>query len=198
PMKEALIIFVRNPELGKIKTRLAAGIGNEKALRVYEHLLLHTRKIAEEVPVTKFIFYADYINDNDLWNSFEKRLQTGDGLGARMNTAFNYLFSEDFTNVCIVGSDCYELTSDIIKQAFDQMKTNDVVIGPVLDGGYYLLGMNKMIPQLFINKTWSTDTVFSDTLEDVAKLNLTVHQLSMLSDIDNENDLHNSGLAYFV
>lgn len=197
-MKEALIIFVRNPELGKVKTRLAAGIGNEKALRVYEHLLLHTRKIAEEVSVTKFIFYADYINDSDLWNSFEKCLQTGDGLGDRMNTAFDYLFSEGFTNVCIVGSDCYELTSDIIKQAFEQLKTNDVVIGPVLDGGYYLLGMNKMIPQLFINKTWSTDTVFSDTLEDAAKLNFTVHQLPMLSDIDNENDFCNSKLAYFV
>lgn len=197
-MRDALLIFVRNPHLGKVKTRLAAGIGNEKALQVYEHLLQHTCNIAEKVPAAKFVFYADYINENDLWNGFEKRLQTGDDLGERMSLAFAYLFNDGFTKVCIVGSDCYELTSEIITQAFKKLETTDVVVGPVLDGGYYLLGMNKMIPQLFINKAWSTDTVLSDTLKDAASLNLTSHQLPMLSDIDDENDLRNSGLAYFV
>ena len=177
---------------------MAATIGDEKALLVYKHLLQHTKSITQHMPSAKFVFYADYINENDLWNGFEKRLQTGDDLGERMSLAFAYLFNDGFTKVCIVGSDCYELTSEIITQAFKKLETTDVVVGPVLDGGYYLLGMNKMIPQLFINKVWSTDTVLSDTLKDAARLNLTSHQLPMLSDIDDENDLRNSGLAYFV
>lgn len=197
-MKKAIIIFVRNPQLGKVKTRLAAGIGDEKTLQVYQHLLQHTCNITKQVSAATFVFYADYINENDLWNGFEKRLQSGDDLGERMSIAFDYLFAEGFTNVCIIGSDCYELTSDIILDAFEQLKLNDLVIGPVLDGGYYLLGMNEMIPEVFINKAWSTDTVFSDTLKDAAMLNLTLHQLPILSDIDNADDLHNSALAYFV
>ena len=78
-MKCALIIFVRNPVLGKVKTRLAATMGNEKALAVYLSLLNHTKKITENLPVTKYVFYADEINENDLWNGFEKKLQTGTG-----------------------------------------------------------------------------------------------------------------------
>lgn len=197
-MKDALIIFVRNPLLGKVKTRLAATIGDEKTLILYKHLLQHTHAITVTLPVAKFVYYADYINEDDLWNGFEKRLQRGDDLGERMKNAFAELFETGFRNICIIGSDCYGLSSHIITDAFEKLNTVDVVAGPVDDGGYYMLGMNKPIPDFFINKQWSTDTVFADTREDASNLNLSLHQLPMLHDIDTEADLRNSPLAFFV
>jgi uncharacterized protein len=197
-MKNALIIFVRNPLLGKVKTRLAATIGNEKTLMLYKHLLQHTHAITENLPVTKFVYYADYINEDDLWNGFEKRMQHGDDLGERMKNAFAKLFDAEFKNICIIGSDCYELTSDILADAFEKLSAVDVVAGPVSDGGYYILGMNKPVPDFFINKEWSTNTVFADTLKDAAAQNLSLYQLPLLHDIDTEADLRNSALAFFV
>jgi uncharacterized protein len=197
-MKNALIIFVRNPVLGKVKTRLAATIGNEKTLMLYKHLLQHTQAITANLPVTKFVFYADYINEDDLWNGFEKRLQHGDDLGERMKNAFAELFDAGFKNICIIGSDCYELSSNILADAFEKLHTTAVVAGPVSDGGYYILGMNKPVPDFFMNKEWSTDTVFADTLKDAAALNLNLYQLPMLNDIDTEADLLKSALAFFV
>lgn len=95
-MKNALIIFVRNPVLGKVKTRLATGIGDAKALQVYEHLLQHTQQIAKEIPATIFVYYADEIHEDDLWNAFEKRKQHGGDLGERMQNAFEELFANGF------------------------------------------------------------------------------------------------------
>ncbi len=197
-MKNALIIFVRNPVLGKVKTRLAATIGNKKTLMLYNQLLQHTQAITTNLPLTKFVYYADYLNEDDLWNGFEKRLQHGNDLGERMKNAFAELFDAGFKNICIIGSDCYELSSDILADAFEKLHIVDVVAGPVSDGGYYILGMNKPVPKFFINKEWSTDTVFADTIKDAAALNLRLHQLPMLNDIDTEADLRNSALAFFV
>ncbi len=197
-MKNALIIFVRNPVLGKVKTRLAATIGNEKTLMLYNHLLQHTHAITKNLTVAKFVYYADYINEDDLWNGNEKRLQQGDDLGERMKNAFTELFDAGFKNICIIGSDCYELTSNILADAFEKLKTADIVAGPVTDGGYYILGMNKPVTDFFINKEWSTGTVFGDTLKDAAALNFTLHQLPLLQDIDTEDDLLNSELDFFV
>ena len=197
-MKNALIIFVRNLVLGKVKTRLAADIGNEKALQVYEHLLEHTHSITKNLAVTKLVYYADDINEDDLWNGFEKRLQQGNDLGERMQDTFKHLFNEGYSKVCIIGSDCYELNNNIIETAFEKLDNADVVIGPVMDGGYYLLGCNKLIPEFFINKAWSTETVFADTLKDASALKLSIQQLPVLNDIDDEKDLCNSALAFFV
>lgn len=197
-MKNALIIFIRNPVLGKVKTRLAAAIGDEKALLVYNRLLQHTHSITEKLPVTKFVYYADEIIIDDLWNGFEKRIQRGKDLGERMQNAFAELFESGFTKVSIIGSDCLELNTEILQEAFESLNKADLVIGPVIDGGYYLLGTNRLIPELFINKIWSTDSVFIDTLTDAAVHRLAVHLLPMLNDIDNETDLRHSPLAFFV
>lgn len=197
-MKNALIIFVRNPVLGKVKTRLAATIGDEKTLMLYKHLLQHTHAITLNLPVTKFVYYADYVNEEDLWNGFEKRLQQGNDLGERMKNAFAELFEMGFKNICIIGSDCYELSNNTLMYAFEILNSTDAVIGPVTDGGYYVLGMNKPVTDFFSGKEWSTNTVFINTLKDAARLNLLIHQLPMLNDIDTENDLRNSSLAFFV
>jgi rSAM/selenodomain-associated transferase 1 len=197
-MKSALIIFVRNPVLSKVKTRLAATTGDEKALLVYQYLLQYTQSITKDLPVTKFVYYADFINENDLWNGYEKKIQHGNDIGDRMKNAFAALFTEGYRKVCIIGSDCYELSAAIITDAFENLKTTDVVIGPVNDGGYYLLGTAKLVTDFFINKNWSTSTVYSSTLKDAENLQLTVSRLPLLNDIDEEKDLIQSSIAYLL
>lgn len=191
-MKTALIIFVRNPVLGKVKTRLAASIGEEKALQVYQQLLLHTRDITIDLPCDRFVFYADFINEADIWSApeFNKRLQQGDDLGKRMQHAFEELFAAGFDKVAIIGSDCYQLTGDIIVDAFTTLQRADVVIGPAGDGGYYLLAMQQMIPEIFEEIPWSTPVVLSKTMAILQHRQYKTALLKELNDVDEEKDLY--------
>lgn len=190
-MKKALIIFVRNAERGKVKTRLAASIGEDNALKVYNLLLAHTREIAGSVNCDRFVFYAESIAAEDQWDNaqFFKRLQHGEDLGKRMSNACKELFDQGFHKVCIIGSDCYELTSTIITDAFSELSYKDVVIGRARDGGYYLIGMQKHQERLFINKSWSSDTVFRDTMHDINMARLSFATLPLLSDVDEVKDI---------
>lgn len=188
-MKQALIIFVRNPVLGKVKTRLAATVGNKKALAVYKHLLQHTKDIIRNTTAEKFVFYADDINENDLWNGYKKRLQHGNNLGERMHHAFAYLFEQGYKTICIIGSDCYELTSEIIAAAFKQLDLSDIVIGPATDGGYYLLGMQAPLKNVFENIGWSSEQVFAKTKKIMDQYNYSYSLLPVLNDVDEEKDI---------
>ena len=187
--KEALIIFVRNPVLGKVKTRIAATIGDENALAIYKHLLQYTKQIVSLVDVTKHIFYADELNGNDLWDGNEKYLQSGVDLGDRLKNAFNCVFAKGYSKVIIIGSDCFELTPDILNSAFDKLNRSDIVIGPAKDGGYYLLGMGKPNPYLFDNIQWSTNRVLHETIEIMRENNLSFSLLTELNDIDEAKDI---------
>lgn len=189
-MNENLIlIFTRNPELGKVKTRLAATIGDENALEIYIQLLEHTKKVALETDFDKRVLYSEEINTNDMWNNhlFQKKLQFGKDLGVRMYNAFKEGFEEGYKKIVIVGSDLIELESQDIVDAFKKLKTNDIVIGPAQDGGYYLLGMKAIPENLFKNKEWGTDTVLKDTLKDIK--NLKYHLLQEKNDIDTVEDI---------
>ena len=191
-MKEKLlIIFYRNPELGKVKTRLAAAVGDEKALAIYLKLATHTREVALASDFDRVVYYSHHVDTEDNWqeNSFHKKLQVGNDLGIRMYNAFENAFRDGYAHVCIIGTDCLELTSEILSAAFEQLKAHDAVIGPARDGGYYLLGMKQLHKDLFANKEWSTDTVAERTIVDFQNLNLTYSQLPTLSDIDREEDL---------
>jgi rSAM/selenodomain-associated transferase 1 len=189
--KDLLIIFVRNPILGKVKTRLAATVGPEKALAVYRELLDRTRAVTINLNCDKALFYDGYIPAVDNWDSsvFAKHIQTGNILGERMQQAFQTGFANQYNRICIIGSDCYELTTKIIQQAFRALEKNEVVIGPSADGGYYLLGMTKPLPFLFIDKSWSTDSVLRQTLLDIKERGLSVALLPTLTDVDEEKDL---------
>ncbi|OIR01350.1 guanylyl transferase CofC like protein [mine drainage metagenome] len=191
-MKQALIIFTKNLIYGQVKTRLAATVGNDMALTVYQRLLQHTAAITHHLPLNKIIFYSNSLVEKDIWNNdvYKKQLQSGIDLGERMQNAFLSAFKEGNSEVAIIGTDCLELTSAIILNAFENLKNNDVVIGPAQDGGYYLLGMKQTHPQLFQNISWSTDEVLKQTLSVCNNLNLSVYLLPQLSDIDNENDLN--------
>jgi uncharacterized protein len=187
-MNNALIIFVRNPELGKVKTRLAANIGNEKTLEIYKYLLQHTQTIADAIYADKFIFYTDTINENDLWNDYYKLIQSNGDLGERMEKAFQFVFNLGYTAACIIGSDCLDLNKEILNNAFAILKEKDAVLGPAIDGGYYLLGMKKVEKNLFANKNWSTNTVCKDTIADLENEQKIFTILQELSDIDTIED----------
>ena len=186
-----LIIFYKNPEIGKVKTRLASSIGDAKAFSIYLLLAEHTRRITERLDVHKVVFYSDYIDADDSWanNTYQKKLQLGMDLGERMANAFDFGFREGYKSICIIGTDCFELTGSIVDEAFRKLLTHDVVIGPANDGGYYLLGMNYPCIKLFENKKWSSSSVLADTLTDTRMLGLTSWQLEKLTDVDEEKDL---------
>lgn len=189
-LKTALIIFVRSPILGKVKTRLAKTIGDVKALEIYKALLQHTHSITQTLPCDKYVFYADTILQNDIWENsiYHKEVQSGNDLGTRMKAAFDVLFNKDYQHICIIGSDCFELTTNIIQQAFDALQEYDVVVGPSADGGYYLLGINNMQPLLFTNIQWSTCKVLEQTIATCSASDCSHVLLPVLHDIDEEKD----------
>lgn len=187
----SLIIFVRQPQLGKVKTRLAATMGEAKALKVYELLLAHTYQVAAAMDMPVYVYYADGIAENDLWQGpqFYKKQQQGDDLGLRMSNAFTETFAQGHQQVIIVGSDCYDLTATILSDAFIALAQSDAVIGPATDGGYYLLGLNQPLPQLFEGIAWSTDTVAAATMGKLYERGYSVTMLQALTDVDEEKDV---------
>ena len=193
--KSAVIILIRNPVLGCVKTRLAADIGSLNALNVYKTLLSYTRNITNSIDSSRLLFYSDFIDFNDDWEDgiYKKYLQSGNDFGEKMLNAFKIALAQHESAV-IIGSDCFELNSKIINLAFKKLKKFDIVIGPAKDGGYYLLGLKKVFPQLFQDKTWSTDSVLSETVNTVKDLDLTYDLLPLLGDIDTLQDLKESKL----
>jgi hypothetical protein len=185
-----LLIFIKNPIKGRAKTRLAATVGDDEALRIYLELLKHTRNIAEKVDTHRNLFYSHFINENDEWNNadFDKQLQIEGDLGEKMAAGFRATFEKGATKAVIVGSDCASLTKEIVDSAFAKLETHDFVIGPADDGGYYLLGMKAFTPKIFQNIAWSTEAVFPQTVDFITNKNKTYALLPTLSDIDYEED----------
>ncbi|MFT6716417.1 MAG: rSAM/selenodomain-associated transferase 1 [Saprospiraceae bacterium] len=189
-MDNQLIIFAKNPVLGKVKTRLAATVGNQKALEIYKELLAYTCAICSKANANKFVFYSDFIDEQDLWNEtkHKKKLQWGNDLGKRMANAFEETLNND-SKAIIIGTDCKELTPEIINQAFGALEYVDVVLGPAVDGGYYLIGMKNLNMNLFNDISWSTSQVLDQTINKMNKEKLSYLLLKTLSDIDTEEDL---------
>lgn len=195
-MPNTLIIFIKNPILGRVKSRLAAEIGDEKALAVYRDLLEKTRQEAEKLKgIQCLLYYANFIENADEWSEviFEKRLQNDGDLGQKMRGAFRESMNG---KTVIIGSDCYDLTSEHIEMAFQKLNDTDLVIGPANDGGYYLLGMKNYFSQLFEDIEWSTNVVLKQTLQQAKSLNLKVSFLEELVDLDTFSDLEES--AYHI
>ena len=187
--KKALIVFTRNPELGKCKTRLAATIGDKSALDVYRFLLDHTVKITSPLSADVYVYYSEKIREIDIWDTsiFRKKQQQGLDLGAKMQHAFTEVFGMGYQKAIIIGSDMYDINTQDLEDAFLTLENNNFVVGPAQDGGYYLLGMKQLKTSLFKNKKWGTTTVLSDTLQ-----NLTLEKVSILpekNDVDYFEDI---------
>lgn len=187
---QKLIIFAKNPVRGKVKTRLAATVGEKNALRVYRELLEHTAKITAALNLPKVLYYSHALERQDVFlaAAFAKKVQRGDDLGERMLNAFSAELAVA-DEVIIMGCDCYELQTHHLERAFNELAQHDVVIGPAKDGGYYLLGMKKRQANLFANKQWGSSSVLADTLKDIKDAGLSLYFLPRLSDVDREEDL---------
>ena len=192
-----LLVFAREPILGRVKTRLAAGIGAEAALAVYRELLALTAAAVTQAQVPATVWLAEApappanaAESRPEWLGLPWRVQPAAGsLGDRMAHAFSEAFAAGAGRMVIIGTDCPGLSAELLRRAFDELATHDLVLGPADDGGYYLLGLKALQPDLFVNKDWSTATVLPDTLADAARLGLRVAQLPTLHDVDSAQDL---------
>lgn len=190
-MDVSLIIFVKHPIPGKVKTRLASSIGDEQATTVYRALLAHTHEVTQGFEGMKYVYYAGEIIKEDLWSDgqYLKAAQKGNDLGARMLTAFSEVLSGDCDKALVIGSDCPGLTSDHLQRASGALNDHDVVLGPSVDGGYYLIGCRQGHSILFEDIEWSTPSVLTQTLDRCKDLGLSVWTLDTLRDIDDLEDL---------
>jgi rSAM/selenodomain-associated transferase 1 len=181
-----IAVFVRNPELGKVKTRVAAEVGDEKALEIYHSLLEITFQTLLDFDENVVLYLTHHLDDfKNL--PFERALQSSGDLGQKMFTTFSELCKR-YHNVILIGSDCPYITPQILQEAIHKLSDHDVLIGPSTDGGYYLIGMKQPNASLFDNISWSTDAVLQETIDRVKKNNLSYALLKSLTDIDYYKD----------
>lgn len=189
--RRTIKIFIKNPEKGRVKTRLAATLGEAQALSVYKSLLTYTRTVISKIDAEKEVWYSDFVDYKDEWDSniFYRKKQQGDNLGERMKYAFKSSFEEDTCqSVVLIGSDCAELTELIVEDAFKKLRNHDLVLGPAEDGGYYLIGMSKFIPDVFNGIMWSTHQVLDATIIRAREFGLRFSLLPLLNDVDTFED----------
>ncbi|GGZ79721.1 TIGR04282 family arsenosugar biosynthesis glycosyltransferase [Algibacter mikhailovii] len=186
--KELLIIFVKNIKAGKVKTRLAKTIGEDSALKIYQELVNITEKVSKKIASDVRIYFSEAPIENQ-WKSFYKTTQEGVDLGERMKNAFQDGFNDGYQRIVLIGSDLPEIAEEHINHGLNELKKNDVVFGPALDGGYYLIGLSKMHHRIFENKPWSQPNLLEDTLNELKQNKITVATLNTLNDIDTFEDL---------
>lgn len=196
PGRDRLIVFARVPEPGRVKTRLIPTLGAAAASQLHQSMILRTLCTADRFRSTSGIDVVVYIADGDGRNAlqgfgphFQYALQTGDSLGERLSNAVLEAFREGMHRVLVVGSDCPELDSALLRQASDLLRRADLVLGPALDGGYYLIGMRVYRPELFKGIAWGTEAVLRQTLEAARRCGLKVRLIRPLSDVDYPEDL---------
>ncbi|WP_165779138.1 TIGR04282 family arsenosugar biosynthesis glycosyltransferase [Rhodohalobacter barkolensis] len=187
---------MKTPEKGRVKTRLAASVGDDKALNIYKKLLDITAETAAGVHATKRVSYSKSVVIDDQFdvNIFEKTVQSNGDLGRKMKSAIHAGFEQGFKRVILIGSDCPGISSNLIDDAFDRLKSVDCTIGPSDDGGYYLIGMSRFLPEIFDDIEWSTNSVCETTIEKLEESGATYSKLTVLNDIDTESDLMKSDL----
>ncbi|MDQ2096140.1 MAG: TIGR04282 family arsenosugar biosynthesis glycosyltransferase [Tychonema bourrellyi B0820] len=195
-ISEQLIIFTRYPVPGKAKTRLIPVLGKEGAANL--HRLMTQRTIATSHVLQKSrqlsvaIHYTDssqQLMEDWLGTDIIYHQQSEGDLGARMSAALQKSWDLGIDKVVIIGTDCPKLKTEIIAKAFDELSEQDLVLGPAQDGGYYLIGLRRRIPELFDGMKWGTDEVFADTLAIAQNLGLNIAVLPILADIDRPEDL---------
>ncbi|WP_341867143.1 TIGR04282 family arsenosugar biosynthesis glycosyltransferase [Leptospira kemamanensis] len=173
-----------------MKTRLAHAVGNPKALEVYEELLQLTKSITSKLGVEKIVYWDQLPEHTELYfgNEFSHAIQSTGDLGIKMASAFQNEFSNEKGKILIIGTDCPYLKPSLFEEAYDALDLTDFVIGPAIDGGYYLLGMKEYHPFVFENIPWSTDSVLPLTLQTIQSKKFTYSLLVTLNDIDTEDD----------
>jgi len=186
-----LIIFLKAPRAGLVKTRLAAAIGPDGALQAYERLVETLLEGLATIEQVEFRFTPDDASGEvsrwlrDGWTS---RAQGAGDLGERLCHAFRDAFESGARRVVVIGSDCPDVTPADIEAAWAALATHDVALGPATDGGYWLVGLRSLHEPVFGGIRWSTNSVLVETLAICKQSGLSVHQLRELSDVDTADD----------
>jgi rSAM/selenodomain-associated transferase 1 len=192
--RQQLIIFTRYPELGKVKTRMIPGLGEKGSQELHQKLAeytLHKLKGLRNFLSLVIYYYGGNEEKMRAWlgEYYYYRSQRGKDLGAKMQNAFADGFAQGMAAIAIIGTDCPEMGEKLILEAFEALKTHDLVLGPAVDGGYYLIGLKQVFPELFDDIPWGTGEVFAKTRTIAAKLALKTAYLPKLADIDRPEDL---------
>jgi len=197
PDKNCILFFVKYPEQRKVKTRLSAEIGAAAAVELYRSFILDGLSMLEKSGIQFQICFSPENSREKfiewLGNGYSYMPQKGEDLGERMEHAFRQAFVQGFSRAVLIGSDIPDLTAELMDEAFSSLRTHDAMIGPALDGGYYLIGFNSntLLSEIFEGMEWSTDTVFAKTFARLEAAGLKVHQLPQRRDIDTLADLKN-------
>lgn len=191
-----LILFLKYPEKGKVKTRLSKDIGNEKALLIYKKSV---SKLLNQLDSNNYdisIYYCPENKNDEVkkWINLpdiKYLAQSGDDLGIRMLNAFKDSISLKYAKTVIIGTDCLEITNSLLSQSFDLLDDSDLVLGPATDGGYYLIGLKAVVETIFQDIHWSTEKVLKQTIKKAKEIKLSYKFLDFNNDIDNIHDLNN-------
>lgn len=187
-LKEALIVFLKQPVEGRVKTRIATATNHKVAVAVYLELLSKTANVVNNIDQDVYLF-SDVMFDIPYFKSDNHFLQAQGDLGHKMLSAFQEVFKLGYGKVGIIGSDCFELTASLIHQNFKKLNGSSVVFGPSLDGGYYFLGMDEIRSDLFKNISWSTNQVLRQSVLKLDKLQIPYSFGDRLSDVDTLKDV---------
>lgn len=194
-MTELLAVLARAPELGKVKTRLSPPLTAEQALALHralvEDTLDHFDRI-ERPGLEKLLLLSTPLHDPSDLNvpaTWTRGVQANGELGEKLASLFSTGFRRGVTRLVVLGSDSPTVPPEVIHEAFEDLETRKVVIGPAEDGGYYLLGCSEWIPELFQNIGWGTPAVFEQTMAIVKEHNVTASTLIPWYDIDRSEDL---------
>jgi rSAM/selenodomain-associated transferase 1 len=193
--KNLLIVFAKNITEGKVKTRLAASIGNRAALEVYKALFRITETESLAVKNADLHIYFSHQIMKEPWPNAKKFVQIEGNLGDKMKHAFQHGFDLGYKNIIGIGADLADLSSELIESAFEKLKTNAFVFGPAEDGGYYLVGAAQPQRFIFENKPWSTPALLQETLTEIKRKGMSVSLLKTLNDVDTVEDLKRSTLG---
>lgn len=191
---DTLIVFVKEPRPGAVKTRLAAVLGDERAAQLYRTLaeeeIRRTAPARDEYERLFFFTPAESRPALERWLPGETLLpQEGNDLGARMSNAFDTAFRRVARRAAIIGTDVPWVSRELVREALLALDDHEVVVGPARDGGYYLLALDRPQPALFEGIEWGTPSVLSATAERAAVLGLRLSVLEGLSDIDTLEDV---------
>jgi len=199
-LAEKLIIFSRYPEAGAAKTRLIPVLGPEGAARMQRALTERTvalaRRLAAERPLTLQLSYSG--GETSAWRKWlgddlDFRDQGPGNLGERMARTLDRAFDRGYRRIVLIGADCPSLTVAALSAAFDTLADHDLVVGPAADGGYYLLGLSRSAPEIFLDQPWGRPELLARTLKAADSLNLSYQLLTELADVDRPEDLHHLG-----
>ena len=193
-MNNALILFLKYPERSKVKTRIAASLGDDFAFGLYTAFIKDLLVMAGFVGVDKILAIdgpSVPIASLDFGTGYSVIRQNGKDIGDRMLNAFEYVFNSGYKKAVLIGSDLPGLPAALIENAFAALDTTDAAIGRSTDGGYYLIGFRKETcsPDYFKGITWSTSSVFQRTIEKISRSKQSVYMLPEWIDIDDHNDL---------